>query len=64
MLEAVVDLEYHIRVFTEKYDAEISKNTLTNDDWQTLIKIRDILKPFRDVTNYLQSADITLDQVL
>jgi hypothetical protein len=64
MLEVVIELQNHIRVFIDRNFNAMQHNYINNDERATLIEMKGILQPFRDSTQYLESDHITLDQVL
>lgn len=64
MMDTAIQLETEIRVFLDRNKDQMQLNNLTTDEWETIKEFVDILKPFRDVTEGLQSDKTTLDEIL
>ena len=64
MLESAIDLESSIRVFIDKNYANLHKNQLSTDEWETIRETIAILKPFKDATKSMEGDQTTFDEVL
>ena len=64
MLESAIKLKTTIRVFLDLHHKEISANSLSRDEWDTIRETIAILLPFKDATKALEGDSTTLDKVL